>query len=51
MASFIPTLHRNSIVNKMESVQKLREAELMGPYSGTLSINSNSDATIQTASF
>lgn len=47
MVSFIPALHRNSIANEMELVQRLREAELMGPYSGTLSINSNSDAAVQ----
>lgn len=50
MASSISALHWRSIANEMESVQKPKEAELTGLYSGTLSIDSNSDVTIQSES-
>ena len=42
-----PIWSRNAIVNKMESAQKLREAELIDPHSRRLLINSNNDATTQ----
>ena len=41
----------NSVVNKVGSAQKLREAQLMGPYSGLWSMNSNNDATVQSVHF
>lgn len=46
-----PIQHRNAIVNKTESVQKLRETELIDPYSSRLLINSYNDARTERVSF